>query len=157
QGEPGPAAGHLHDEGPGRRDRRAPEDPSPPRRLTLRSPRPPAWGGAGPADPRGGHVSSELVGTRRRVAGAVALAAALVALAACAGLRSVETRPPAPTPRPTNGPADDSSPDATAPVTTAPGSPEVFAPDPRRPSQPYDEALSAALLDIQAFWRQIFP
>jgi predicted metalloprotease len=88
---------------------------------------------------------------------AVALAVAMATLAACAELRSVEPQPPTSAPRPTTGTPDDTSPDATAPVTTAPGSPEVFVPDPRRPPQPYDEALQAAFLDIQVFWRQTFP
>jgi len=86
------------------------------------------------------------------------LTACVGLLTACAGLRPVETRPvPSPTGPPTASTPDDTSVDATAPVTTAPGSPEVFEPDPRRPPQPYDEALSAAILDIEAFWRTTFP
>jgi predicted metalloprotease len=86
------------------------------------------------------------------------LTACVGLLTACAGLRSVETRPvPSPTGPPTASTPDGTSVDATAPVTTAPGSPEVFEPDPRRPPQPYDEALSAAILDIEAFWRTTFP
>ena len=83
-------------------------------------------------------------------------AVAVVMLAACTGLQSVEPQS-APPSRPALGTPDDTAADATVPVTTAPGSPEVFEPDPRRPPQPYDEALSAALLDIEAFWRTTFP
>ena len=83
----------------------------------------------------------------------VTVATAVVLLAACSGLRSVETQPP---PAPT-APAVAAPDETTVPVTTAPGSPQVFEPDPARPPQPYDEALSAALLDIDAFWRATYP
>src|SRR5262249_29860650 len=89
-------------------------------------------------------------------------------LAACTGLRTVETGPPGPvqtaprptgptTPAPTSGSQSGDTSDATVPVTTAPGSPPVCVDDPNRPSQPYDEALSAAFLDVEAFWRTTFP
>jgi predicted metalloprotease len=95
--------------------------------------------------------------TRRRVGGSalgmVALAlVAMAVVASCAGLRAVETMPARPT-----STAPDTSSDATVPVTTAPGSPPVFVDDPNRPPQPYDEALSAAFLDIEAYWRTTFP
>jgi predicted metalloprotease len=103
--------------------------------------------------------------THRRL-GALALAAAsILVVAACAGDRSVLTAPTAPTTPttpttttpPTTSRPTTTLPATTAPITTAPGSPSPFVADPNRPAQPYDEALAAALDDIQAYWRTTFP
>ncbi len=107
-------------------------------------------------------------GTRPGVGAVIAVALAVAVLTACSGLRPVETRPTAPgdttgdttgatTSDTTGDTTADTSTDATAPVTTALGSPPVFVDDANRPLQPYDEALSAAFLDIQAYWRTTFP
>src|SRR5262249_33404970 len=177
------------------RDHRAPADPVPPRRLTRRRSARPVrgWGerwGAGVSSPemgarRGVGESARRIGAFPRRPGAcprrvralpgriltprrVLAVLAVGVLAACTGLRTVETGPPGPvqpapsptgppTPAPTSGSQSGDTSDATVPVTTAPGSPPVFVDDPNRPSQPYDEALSAAFLDIEAFWRTTFP
>src|SRR5205823_10496764 len=68
-----------------------------------------------------------------------------------ASASSTAPAPTAPTSTPPPPPA------ATTPATTAPGSPVVLQSDGNRTPQPYDEPLSAAILDIQAYWRATFP
>lgn len=66
------------------------------------------------------------------------------------------TRPPSATGA-TTAPSTTTPPGTTAPATTAPDPSEVFSVSGERQSQPYDQALSAAIVDIQAYWRATFP
>ena len=65
------------------------------------------------------------------------------------------TTTPATTPPPTPPPS--TPPPPTAPPTTPPDPATVFSSSGPRKPQPYDGPLSAAIVDIQAYWRATFP
>ena len=105
------------------------------------------------------------VGRHSRRGWRAALLAALGAtvVAGCSAPVDVTTTGSRPLPttsvvtRPATTVPPSTEPSTTTPPTTAPGSPVVLRSDGNRQPQAYDEALSAAILDIQAYWEQTFP
>jgi predicted metalloprotease len=113
-------------------------------------------------------------GSHRRGAGRAAIAGlvAVVVLAACSTSIDVRTAgPPRPastaasaaattspgtTVAPTTAPPP-TAPASTSPPTTPPDPSTVFSSSGPRTAQPYDGALSADIVDIQAYWRATFP
>jgi len=100
----------------------------------------------------------------RRALAAILGVVIAVVLAACStsvDVRATGTRPVGPTstaPGSTAPPSSIARPGTTVPVaTTAAGSPAVFSGAEDRQAQPYDEALSAAIVDLQAYWTATFP
>jgi predicted metalloprotease len=73
------------------------------------------------------------------------------ATGATSGSTPSTTAPPPSTSPPSTAPA------STAPPTTPPDPATVFSTNGSRTTRPYDGPLSAAIVDIQAYWRTTFP
>ena len=78
--------------------------------------------------------------------------------AASVDVQTTDVQPLAPvtTKTTTTAPAA-TSPASTSPATTAPDATDVLEGAADKKARPYDEALSAAVVDIQAYWRTTFP